>query len=95
MGFVCYLGVPYSNGMGCTDRPGSNLPPCYPCEGGSQQSSERDQGCNPSVPLPLYENQSIIEQPLDLWSLTEKYTSAAVRILHSARYCLPPLHIWH
>uniref|UniRef100_A0A1A7XLP3 Arylsulfatase G n=1 Tax=Iconisemion striatum TaxID=60296 RepID=A0A1A7XLP3_9TELE len=30
-GFDHYLGIPYSNDMGCTDRPGYNLPPCPPC----------------------------------------------------------------
>lgn len=83
-GFDYYLGIPYSNDMGCTDTPGFDLPSCPPCERDSQQSSERRQGCYTDVALPLYENQSIIEQPLDLWSLTEKYTSAAVRILHTA-----------
>lgn len=31
-GFDYYLGVPYSNDMGCTDVPGYNLPRCLPCE---------------------------------------------------------------
>ncbi|XP_031416624.1 arylsulfatase G [Clupea harengus] len=84
-GFDYYLGIPYSNDMGCTDRPGFDLPSCPPCERGSQQNSERHQGCYTDVALPLYENQSIIEQPLDLWNLAEKYASAAVGILHRAR----------
>ncbi|KAG5262601.1 hypothetical protein AALO_G00276830 [Alosa alosa] len=93
-GFDYYLGIPYSNDMGCTDTPGFDLPTCPPCQGGSQQSSERGQGCYTDVALPLYENQSIMEQPLDLWSLTEKYTSAAVRILHSARERKQPLLLY-
>lgn len=36
--------------------------------------------------LPLIENSSIVEQPLDLWTLTEKYKSAATKIIHHARY---------
>lgn len=31
-GFDYYLGVPYSNDMGCTDAPGYNLPPCPACD---------------------------------------------------------------
>lgn len=31
-GFDYYLGIPYSNDMGCTDKPGYNLPKCPPCE---------------------------------------------------------------
>lgn len=30
-GFDYYLGIPYSNDMGCTDTPGYNLPQCRPC----------------------------------------------------------------
>lgn len=36
--------------------------------------------------LPLLENSSIVEQPLDLWTLTEQYKSAALRIINNARY---------
>lgn len=43
-------------------------------------------GCYSKVALPLVENGSILEQPLDLWALTEKYKSAALRIIRSARY---------
>lgn len=31
-GFDYYLGIPYSNDMGCTDVPGYNLPQCPPCD---------------------------------------------------------------
>uniref|UniRef100_A0AAV2LFU8 Sulfatase N-terminal domain-containing protein n=1 Tax=Knipowitschia caucasica TaxID=637954 RepID=A0AAV2LFU8_KNICA len=31
-GFSYYLGVPYSNDMGCTDSPGYDLPHCPPCD---------------------------------------------------------------
>ncbi len=43
-------------------------------------------GCYSKVGLPLIENSSIVEQPLDLWTLTEQYKSAASRIIHDARY---------
>lgn len=42
-------------------------------------------GCYTKVGLPLIENTSILEQPLDLWTLTEKYKSAATRIIENAR----------
>lgn len=30
-GFDYYFGIPYSNDMGCTDKPGLDLPSCPPC----------------------------------------------------------------
>lgn len=87
-GFDYYLGIPFSNDMGCTDVPGYDLPYCPPCEGKVEQSSKRrgcSQRCYTDIALPLYENQNIQEQPLDLWSLAGKYTSTALRILHHAR----------
>lgn len=87
-GFDYYLGVPYSNDMGCTDAPGYNLPQCLPCDSPGPQvirlrRSERG-GCYSKVGLPLIENNSIVAQPLDLWTLTDTYKSAALRIIHSA-----------
>lgn len=43
-------------------------------------------GCYSKVALPLFENSSIVEQPLDLWTLTQQYTSTALRIINNARY---------
>lgn len=43
-------------------------------------------GCYSRIGLPLIENSTIVEQPLDLWTLTEQYKSAALRIIHNARY---------
>ncbi|XP_047464114.1 arylsulfatase G [Mugil cephalus] len=88
-GFDYYLGIPYSNDMGCTDRPGYNLPQCLPCDTSGPQVIRLRRsvhgGCYSKVGLPLIENRSIVEQPLDLWTLTEQYKSAALRIIHSAR----------
>jgi len=36
-GFDYYLGVPYSNDMGCTDIPGYDLPRCPPCDSSGHQ----------------------------------------------------------
>ncbi|KAK9530595.1 hypothetical protein VZT92_012086 [Zoarces viviparus] len=89
-GFDYYLGVPYSNDMGCTDIPGYNLPQCPPCDSSSGHQVIRLErsvhgGCYSKVGLPLVENSSIVEQPLDLRTLTEHYKSAATRIIHNAR----------
>ncbi|XP_041829529.1 arylsulfatase G isoform X2 [Melanotaenia boesemani] len=88
-GFDYYLGIPYSNDMGCTDRPGYNLPHCLPCSSSGPQvirlRRSVHEGCYSELGLPLIENSSIVEQPLDLWTLTELYKSAALRIIHNAR----------
>ncbi|XP_061912013.1 arylsulfatase G isoform X1 [Entelurus aequoreus] len=82
-GFDYYLGVPYSNDMGCTDVPGYNLPQCPPCD--SSGSHILRSGCFSNVGLPLIENRTIVEQPLNLWTLTEQYQSAALKIMHNVR----------
>uniref|UniRef100_A0A3Q1EP93 Arylsulfatase G n=1 Tax=Acanthochromis polyacanthus TaxID=80966 RepID=A0A3Q1EP93_9TELE len=88
-GFDYYLGIPYSNDMGCTDIPGYNLPQCLPCDPSGPQVIRLKRsvhgGCYSKVGLPLIENSSIVEQPLDLWKLTEQYKSAALRIIRNAR----------
>ncbi|XP_053269135.1 arylsulfatase G isoform X1 [Pleuronectes platessa] len=88
-GFDSYLGIPYSNDMGCTDIPGYNLPLCPPCDTSGPQvlrlKRRVHEGCYSHVGLPLIENRSIVEQPLDLWTLTERYKSAAIRIIQNAR----------
>ncbi|KAM3592798.1 uncharacterized protein V6R79_025352 [Siganus canaliculatus] len=88
-GFEYYLGIPYSNDMGCTDKPGFNLPQCLPCDSSEPQvislRRSADESCYSKVGLPLIENSSIVEQPLDLWTLTEQYKSAATRIIQTAR----------
>ncbi|XP_061611888.1 arylsulfatase G-like isoform X2 [Phyllopteryx taeniolatus] len=90
-GFDYYLGVPYSNDMGCTDIPGYDLPQCLACGSSEPQifrlrrSAHKHRSCYSKVGLPLIENSSIAEQPLNLWTLTQQYQSAALRIMHDAR----------
>lgn len=48
--------------------------------------SRKDGGCDTKIALPLFENQSIVEQPLDLWDLTEKYAKAVATQILTARY---------
>ncbi|KAL7857030.1 hypothetical protein SRHO_G00159290 [Serrasalmus rhombeus] len=82
-GFDYYLGIPYSNDMGCTDKPGFDLPSCLPCE--QSKHSRKRGGCHSKIALPLFENQTIVEQPLDLWDLTGQYAKAAVSQIFTAR----------
>ncbi|XP_012893353.1 PREDICTED: arylsulfatase G isoform X2 [Dipodomys ordii] len=83
-GFDYYFGIPYSHDMGCTDTPGYNHPPCPPCplDAGSSRSLERD--CYTEVALPLYENLNIVEQPVNLSSLAEKYAEKAAQFIQQA-----------
>ncbi|XP_069511167.1 arylsulfatase G isoform X2 [Ambystoma mexicanum] len=82
-GFDNYFGIPYSNDMGCTDTPGYNLPPCPSCRWSSAKT--RNKACYTDVALPLLDNLTIVEQPVNLTSLTEKYAKRAVEfILHAS-----------
>ncbi|XP_078510422.1 arylsulfatase G [Lissotriton helveticus] len=82
-GFDYYFGIPYSNDMGCTDTPGYNLPPCSACPLQSMNISGNSD-CMTEVALPLMENLTIVEQPVNLTSLTEKYTKRAVQFIQRA-----------
>ncbi|XP_066935660.1 arylsulfatase G-like [Clytia hemisphaerica] len=62
-GFDHYLGVPYSLDMGCLDYPGYSHPKHLSCK--------RD--ITDDVAIPLYRNKTIIQQPLDLRSLSDIY----------------------
>lgn len=46
------------------------------------------------VGLPLVENGTIVQQPLDLWTLTEQYKSAATRIIQNARLWSQSILFW-
>lgn len=83
-GFDYYFGIPYSNDMGCTDTPGYNLPPCPACPHCSTTASIKKGDCYEEVALPLFENFTIIQQPVNLTSLTAKYTEKAIQFIHSA-----------
>ena len=88
-GFDFYYGVPYSIDMGCLDYPGYNLPMCLPCNPKARtkwKNSKRKQAEDYSpyskkaelckyndIALPLYENENIIEQPLNLKNLSNGY----------------------
>ncbi|GAB1297006.1 Arylsulfatase G [Apodemus speciosus] len=83
-GFDYYFGIPYSNDMGCTDCPGYNYPPCPACPQSDGLWSNPERGCYTDVALPLYENLNIVEQPVNLSSLAQKYADRAVEFIEQA-----------
>ncbi|NXS61338.1 ARSG Arylsulfatase, partial [Brachypteracias leptosomus] len=83
-GFDYYFGIPYSHDMGCTDTPGYNLPPCPPCprHGAAARVVRKD--CYTEVALPLFENITIIQQPVNLSSLAARYAEEAAQFIQRA-----------
>ncbi|KAJ7403937.1 Arylsulfatase G [Willisornis vidua] len=85
IGFDYYFGIPYSHDMGCTDTPGYNLPPCPPCpRHGADASRVVRKDCYTDIALPLFENVTIIQQPVTLSSLATRYAEAAARFIRHA-----------
>lgn len=84
-GFDYYFGIPYSHDMGCTDTPGYNHPPCPACPRGGRPSRSPDKDCYTHVALPLYENLSIVEQPVNLSRLAQEYAEKATWFIQRAR----------
>ncbi|KAB1266631.1 Arylsulfatase G [Camelus dromedarius] len=83
-GFDYYFGIPYSHDMGCTDTPGYNHPPCPACPRGDRPSRNLERDCYSDVALPLYENLNIVEQPVNLSSLAQKYAEKATQFIQHA-----------
>nr|XP_006199570.1 arylsulfatase G [Vicugna pacos] len=83
-GFDYYFGIPYSHDMGCTDTPGYNHPPCPACPRGNRPSRNLERDCYSDVALPLYENLNIVEQPVNLSSLAQKYAEKATQFIQHA-----------
>nr|XP_036853164.1 arylsulfatase G isoform X3 [Manis javanica] len=83
-GFHYYYGIPYSHDMGCTDTPGYNHPPCPPCPREDRPSRNLERDCYSDVALPLYENLNIVEQPVNLSSLAQKYAEKATQFIQHA-----------
>ncbi|KAM9748767.1 arylsulfatase G isoform 4-T8 [Dama dama] len=84
IGFDYYFGVPYSHDMGCTDTPGYNHPPCPACPRGDRPSRNLERDCYSDVALPLYENLNIVEQPVNLSTLAQKYAEKATQFIRQA-----------
>jgi arylsulfatase A len=72
-GFNMYYGIPYSNDQcPCTK--------CFPSNGVNNGSCYDN--CRPKyVSCPLFDGETILEQPTDLVSLTEKYTNRALKFI--------------
>ena len=74
-GFDYYFGLPYSNDMGCV-----MCSPVY--------NVKVDPQCGKNhlfnLSLPLFENRKIIEQPVDLPSLTTRYIHSAQKFMSNA-----------
>ncbi|XP_074080821.1 arylsulfatase G isoform X3 [Macrotis lagotis] len=84
-GFSYYFGIPYSHDMGCSDTPGFNHPPCPACPPApALLQSSPEKNCYSAVGLPLYENLNIVEQPVNLLSLAEKFAEKAVQFIQQA-----------
>ncbi|XP_023569914.1 arylsulfatase G isoform X2 [Octodon degus] len=83
-GFDYYFGIPYSHDMGCTDTPGYNHPPCPACPPGGGPPRRHKRACYVDVALPLYENLNIVEQPVNLSSLAQKYAEKAAQFIEQA-----------
>ncbi|XP_027626950.1 arylsulfatase G isoform X2 [Tupaia chinensis] len=83
-GFDYYFGIPYSHDMGCTDTPGYNHPPCPACPRGDTPPRKSEKDCYTDVALPLFENLNIVEQPVNLSSLAQKYAEKATQFIQHA-----------
>ncbi|NXW13727.1 ARSG Arylsulfatase, partial [Circaetus pectoralis] len=83
-GFDYYFGIPYSHDMGCTDTPGYNLPPCPPCPRHDLAARVARKDCYTEIALPLLENVTIIQQPVNLSSLAARYVEEAARFIQRA-----------
>ncbi|XP_029455171.1 arylsulfatase G isoform X10 [Rhinatrema bivittatum] len=84
IGFDDYFGIPYSHDMGCTDTPGYNLPPCPSCPQHPKILSYKRRDCYTEIALPLLQNLTITEQPVNLTSLTQRYTEKAIQFIQHA-----------
>ncbi|XP_055509907.1 arylsulfatase G isoform X1 [Leucoraja erinacea] len=93
-GFDYYFGIPYSNDMGCTDDPGYNIPPSLPCPKDPVMESWKVTTHTRGVALPLLENERIVEQPVNLSSLTERYTEQVIQFIQKARKTMHPFFLY-
>ncbi|XP_057570768.1 arylsulfatase G isoform X1 [Hippopotamus amphibius kiboko] len=93
-GFDYYFGIPYSHDMGCTDTPGYNHPPCPACPRGDRPSRNLEKDCYSDVALPLYENLDIVEQPVNLSGLAQKYAEKAAQFIQRASASARPFLLY-
>ncbi|XP_069810167.1 arylsulfatase G isoform X1 [Dendropsophus ebraccatus] len=93
-GFDYYFGIPYSNDMGCTDCPGYNHPQCAPCPQHPSTPHRPAGGCYTKLAVPLMENSAILEQPVNLTSLSARYSRQAVTFIKKARDRRQPFFLY-
>ncbi|KFO84318.1 Arylsulfatase G, partial [Buceros rhinoceros silvestris] len=74
--FRDYMGVAYP--------PSYTLPPCPPCPRHSAAVRVTRKDCYTEVALPLFENVTIVQQPVNLSSLAARYVEAAARFIQQA-----------
>ncbi|XP_033124455.1 arylsulfatase G-like isoform X1 [Anneissia japonica] len=103
-GFEYFYGLPWSNDMGCVDKPGQDIPHCAPCaqdphgilsneiwsEGIFKNYSYNKQGseqlgCDPQLALPLFENDTILHQPVNLQTLSNNYAEKAQAFIKNSK----------
>ncbi|NWI57596.1 ARSG Arylsulfatase, partial [Calyptomena viridis] len=93
-GFDYYFGIPYSHDMGCTDTPSYNLPPCPPCPRHSAAARMARKDCYTEVALPLFENVTIVQQPVNLSSLATRYAEEAAQFIQQASDSRRPFFLY-
>ena len=71
-GFDYYFGLPYSNDMGCV-----TCSPVYDIKVNPQCGKNEHY----NISVPLFENRKIIEQPVDLTTLTNRYIKSALSFI--------------
>lgn len=88
-GFDSYYGIPYSNDMGTAEEGSKSNPGQTPRKGPSGGVPKDEYGLrgNNQTPLPLLENETVIERvgAEQQHTLTERYTARAVAFLHAQK----------
>ncbi|TSK14695.1 Arylsulfatase G [Bagarius yarrelli] len=100
IGFDYYLGIPYSNDMGCTDKPGFDLPSCFPCE---QSKCSRKKGkpfllyvALAHMHVPLFHNRFLNVTAKEAYSasLTDMDSLVGSIKLATEAFCMNNTLIW-
>lgn len=102
-GFDAFLGLPMSHDYGCTDRPGYDItcpnvkndvcrPPKPSLADGPRCHIGPNNPWNESIPL--YLGDKIIEQPVDLTTLSDRYVDFAISFLKKATHEKKPFFLY-
>lgn len=71
--------------VGSVPAPSHRSPCCSDDNAVISSCSPSNKDCYTDVALPLFENLTIIQQPVNLSSLAERYVEAAARFIQQAR----------